>query len=292
MKLVLVHGRRQQGKNPAALKASWLEALDKGLADARLPPRPAALRVEFPFYGDKLSQLLDQLKGERASTVIQKGGTLDAQTAPSPFVAAYLDQIRRKAGITDQEVRAELAQEVIERGPQNWEWVQGLARVLSRKSPAIGSWVLSFLEDVEAYLTNFPIKDAVNDIVSAKLDQTPTVLVGHSLGTIVCYEVLQRIAKSTPTPLFLTIGSPLGIDVVKNHIYQPRGRPAQVTRWVNATDERDEVALFARLDRTTFAAGIENLSDIQNPKDDPHAATGYLADIEVARCIGQAIGTT
>lgn len=287
MKLVLVHGRKQEGMDPSALKASWLLALDKGLAAVGMA-RPAEVHVEFPFYGDKLRQLVDQHQGERASTVIQKGGALDSKTAPSPFIARYLDEIRQKAGITDLEVLAELDQEVVEKGPQNWEWVQGIVQALSKKSPTMGRWVLSFLEDVEAYLTNIPIRDAVNNIVTEKLDQTPTVLVGHSLGTIVCYEVLHRVAKSTPTPLFLTIGSPLGIDVVKDHIYRPRGRPAQVTRWVNATDERDEVALFSRLDRTTFAAGIENLTDINNPKDDPHAATGYLSDTEVARCIGQA----
>lgn len=288
MKLVLVHGRKQEGKDPAALKASWLQALDKGLAAAGMS-RPTAINVAFPFYGDKLKGLVDRLQSNRASTVIQKGGALDAQTAPSPFVARYLEQIRQKAGITDQQILAELDREVVERGPQNWEWVQGIARALSRKSPAIGGWVLSFLEDVEAYLTQVPIKDAVDKIVAEKLDQDPTVVIGHSLGTIVCYEVLQRIAKTTPIPLFLTIGSPLGIDVVKDHIFRPRGRPAQVAKWVNATDERDEVALFARLDRATFAAGIENLSDIHNSKDDPHAATGYLSDTEVARSVGQAL---
>lgn len=52
-KLLLVHGRGQQGLDPEALRSTWIGALNRGgVALGRtLPPD---LDVAFPFYGDVL----------------------------------------------------------------------------------------------------------------------------------------------------------------------------------------------------------------------------------------------
>jgi hypothetical protein len=50
-------------------------------------------------------------------------------------------------------------------------------------------------------------------------------------------------------------------------------------------------ALFSRLDRDTFAAGIENMTDLHNDvREHPHKIDGYLHDAEVARRIADALG--
>ena len=98
------------------------------------------------------------------------------------------------------------------------------------------------------------------------------------------------VNHSWHVPLYVTLGSPLGIDVVKRHIRPPAlGKPAGVRHWLNGTDERDYVALVSRLDRNTFAVGIENLADIQNRQDDAHAIVDYLTDSTVAQRIHAAL---
>jgi hypothetical protein len=65
--------------------------------------------------------------------------------------------------------------------------------------------------------------------------------------------------------------------------------PSGVTNWLNGTDERDYVALCARLDRNTFAKGIENISDLHNHQSDAHAIVDYLGDKTVSLRIHAAL---
>lgn len=57
MRMTFIHGRAQQGKDPAALQAEWEEAWERGLHAAGLQ-RPAGIEVAFPFYGDQLDAIL------------------------------------------------------------------------------------------------------------------------------------------------------------------------------------------------------------------------------------------
>ena len=56
VRLVLVHGRSQQGFDPAELQRNWLETLHRGAAKLnRALPEP--LDVAFPFYANRLDEL-------------------------------------------------------------------------------------------------------------------------------------------------------------------------------------------------------------------------------------------
>ena len=124
--------------------------------------------------------------------------------------------------------------------------------------PALRRLGLSFVRQVDAYLTRPHIRAAVDDIVRPSLSRGPAIIVAHSLGTIVAYNLLRATGQDGRFPLLVTVGSPLGIGAVKDKIMPPRPlmRPTSVSSWLNATDERDYVALYARLDRDTFADGI------------------------------------
>jgi pimeloyl-ACP methyl ester carboxylesterase len=169
---------------------------------------------------------------------------------------------------------------------------QAAARALTKRAPAFADWVMGRLTpDVDAYLTLLHVRQAVNSAVAAYLDQ-PAVVVGHSLGSIVAYWVLTEGGVETSVPLLVTLGSPLGIETVKKRLPRPLGKPAGVKHWFNAADMRDDVALLSRLDRDTFPAEIENLSDVHNPKHDAHGISGYLADGVVAQRISEALRRT
>jgi hypothetical protein len=286
MQLVFVHGMRQEHKVAAVLKNEWEKALASAWNAAGLTAPLYSL--EMPFYGDVLNDLVEEVRGKKSAAIVGRG---DAE--PGTFTSLEEDIIREmaaKEGITDLEVRGELSQEVVARGPANWEWVQGLARVLERKVPGLSGLGLGWVRQVDGYLTRPHIQQAVDGIVEPSLLRGRTVVVAHSLGTIVAYRLLRKAGNAANIPLFVTVGSPLAIATVKQHIRPPSlQRPLGVTNWLNGTDERDYVALYSRLDRNSFAEGIENLSDIHNPQSDAHSIVDYLTDAMIAQRIHSAL---
>jgi alpha-beta hydrolase superfamily lysophospholipase len=123
-------------------------------------------------------------------------------------------------------------------------------------------------------------------MVTQKLTDQPTVVIGHSLGSVVAYSVLSRDARALKIPLYLTVGCPLGIRAVRDQ-FRPIRRPAAITDWYNAFDTRDVVALYP-LDAQSFPVQppIENNSTVKNKTDNRHGISGYLDDPNVGNKIG------
>lgn len=283
MRLVLIHGRGQGEKSEAELRTEWLGAFAKGLAAAGLDPIADSVDVRVPFYG----KILDELAMTEPADVLERG---DGDGDCDPFYGAFVLELAERAGATDEEIQAELGARVVTKGPQNWPWVLAAGRVLSKRAPWLGTSLLPLLtRDVHAYLTRLDVQEEVNDLVAPHLVGEPVVVVGHSLGSIVGYVNLVQHERDTQVPLFSTVGSPLGIDVVKANLPRPLRKPKSVRRWFNAADERDPVALFPRLDRDSFPAEIENVSDVHNPRDNPHGIAGYLSDKVVVRTLAEAL---
>ncbi|MHB2023882.1 MAG: hypothetical protein ACYCO3_11210, partial [Mycobacteriales bacterium] len=68
--------------------------------------------------------------------------------------AELLDELAHRAGISDEEIARDVGQAYVERGLQNWAWVQATGRLISRRIPWLSEQVLAlFLRDVDAYLT-------------------------------------------------------------------------------------------------------------------------------------------
>ena len=278
MRLVFVHGMRQEHKVAAKLRDEWEKALTDVWRGAGLVvPR---YELEMPFYGDVLHKLTEEVRG-KVSPLVARG---DGGASPfTPLEEQLIREMAAKEGVTDQEVREEVGQEVVARGPANWEWVQGFARVLEHKVPGLGGLGLSFVRQVDAYLTRPHIQQAVDEIVGPCLMRGPAVIVAHSLGTIVSYRLLRKAGNTAQVPLYVTLGCPLAIKTVKQYLRPPALQiPLGVAKWLNGTDERDYVALYARLDRDSFAEGIENVSDIHNSERDAHSIVDYLTDSTVS----------
>jgi pimeloyl-ACP methyl ester carboxylesterase len=160
------------------------------------------------------------------------------------------------------------------------------ARALSRRAPWLSEQLMRrFTSDVHAYMTRPAVGRQVNELIASELGHGPTVVVGHSLGSIVAYWTLSKHPDPLNVPLLVTLGSPLGIPTVKDRLPRPLGKPPPVVKWFNAADVRDPVALFPALDRDNFPAEIENLADVHNP----HGIGGYLSDRVVARHIVEAL---
>jgi hypothetical protein len=283
-RLVFVHGRGQGESSMELQRAVWLEALNRGIAAAQRSPLDSAVDVRVPFYGKILDDLVASLPIPGKGTPMGVGGPVNQ------FEGEFILELAARAGISDEEIAAETHEEAVPAAPENWPWVLAAGRVLSRHVPGLGDLVLGRLvSDVHAYLTFSTVAQAVNKCVSAELDATPAVIVGHSLGSVVAYAVLTELGSAVTVPLFVTVGSPLGINVVKKNLPHPLGKPPGVVTWFNAADKRDPVALFPHLGRNVFPADIENLDDLKNPADNPHGIGGYLADPRVAARITDAL---
>lgn len=284
-RLVFVHGMSQQGNDRARLQQQWRDALESAWRQQALDV--PAHQLEMPFYGDVLNDLTLRVRSTGTDAVVGRGEA--GAPAFSALEEDWLRAIAGREGITDAEVSAELGQEIVARGAANWEWVQALARLVERRSASVGRLGLSFVHQVDAYLTRPQITKAVDAIVAPALSAADQVVVAHSLGTIVSYRLLRKAQANVAVRLLVTLGSPLGIEAVKRHLRPPAlAVPPGVAGWLNGADERDYVALYARLERSNFAEGIENLPDVKNGED-AHSITAYLSDRSVCRRIHAAL---
>ena len=288
--LVLIHGRSQEGKDSAALKKEWLDALHEGLRAAGLDVEVPDDNVRFPFYGDALYDLVKDATGKPAEVIIQSAG--DPQAAEKEFIASVVAETVDRVGLTDEDIRSHAMDgSVVEQGVQNWPWVLAALRALEYV-PGLGSVSLALAtKDVYRYLRNPGIQSFIEtNVRKAFAAQGEFVLVGHSLGSVVAYDVLRRraAAEGWSVPSFITVGSPLAVQTIADAL-APIATPDGVQSWFNAYDRRDVVALHP-LDTVHFPVdpAIENV-EVENSTPNRHGIAGYLSDPVVARRIHDAL---
>jgi pimeloyl-ACP methyl ester carboxylesterase len=200
------------------------------------------------------------------------------------FLRQALSEIGAGAGIGSEDIEARLDPAAPRKtGPQNWWWVRTLARAIDdRLTPMADFTIEAFLRDVYCYLRKPEVAKAIDAIVDAELRDAPTVVIGHSLGSVVAYRLLQRRRALRPLG-FVTLGSPLGLRAIAGALGVPEN-PVGRDGWFNAYDPRDIVALNP-LDDAHFPAvpGVVNHGGVDNPTANRHGIVGYLDDMQVAR---------
>lgn len=287
MKLILIHGRAQGGKDPIALRNSWIDAFESGLNKSGLTLPLPKEDIIFPYYGDLLDKLVDEFNTP-VETIIKKG--VDSNSADARFFHDFLQEVADNSNITLQEIDAEKTTEITEKGPLNWEWVHSILKAIDKKSSWSEASIKRFTYDVFLYLTIPAIRQEIDNEVKAVFNNESSIVVGHSLGSIVSYNILREIA-SIKACKFITVGSPLGINAVKKHLKSPIKMPDSVKNgWFNAYDERDVVALKPlNKDYFNINPSIINKNNVDNHTSNRHGIEGYLNDKEVAKEIYDAL---
>lgn len=287
-RLLLVHGRDQQGKDPVKLKAEWLEALKRGATKAGVA-FPQRVEVAFPFYGDLLDSFARQYDVPLTSDIRARGPLNDEMLA---FQAEIAESIRQGAGVTDDQVQREYGNNPEPRGPLNWAWVQAILRAVDKNGGGMSQAALeAFTRDVFLYTRRAGVRAEVDRIVSKMLTDEPTVVVGHSLGSVVAYSVLRNDPRRLQVALYVTVGCPLGVRAIRDQ-FRPLRYPENLGGWYNAFDKRDVVSLYP-LDDDNFPVSpppIDNNGAVRNWTDNRHGIVGYLDDDAVARKIVGALG--
>ena len=86
----------------------------------------------------------------------------------------------------------------------------------------------------------------LKDLAAAQALGEKLVIVSHSMGTMVAYDVLRNCPECPPVDTLFTLGSPLGIREVQDeliavdadHVDFPA---AQLNRWINIYDPLDPI---------------------------------------------------
>lgn len=293
--IILVHGIAQEQEGPASLEAKWLPALadgiraagDNSLADALWPDRsPRVFDVRMAAYGDLFltpgamgSQddlddldddglaLAESLATEWLARAAQRRGHPDQELAIREL--GFLDPTHEVQGLREDTARAM----ILAVARLRWFAIGGMG--LAER------FVIKSLRQVTQYLTDTEIHAKVQERVLAHIGPETKVIVGHSLGSVVAYEVAANYLE-TPLPLLLTIGSPLGLRTV---IYdrlkpQPPLYPGKLDRWVNISDLNDLVAAEPDLTNlfplTGSGGGVMESGWTVDNGARPHEAENYL----------------
>ena len=154
-----------------------------------------------------------------------------------------------------------------------------------------------FLDDAYDFLFDATERARMRSVLSASLDRSaPTVMVAHSLGSLIAYDWLcSDEARGVRVPLLVTFGSPIGLievqELMRGWIAPPAlAVPPGVDRWINVADRLDPVAADTTIaDEITPAGQVVDRVAVCLNEDapwHPHSATGYLRSEEVREALG------
>ncbi len=150
-------------------------------------------------------------------------------------------------------------------------------------------------EDSEEYRKKELIKQRLADVLE-KHKNDEILLIAHSMGSIIAFDVLSFFAPESKVHTFITIGSPLGLPLVVSKIasqYKKNtsGQKEMVTppgvygNWLNFSDILDKITLNYKLSRKykfnrhaikPRDFGIINDYFSEAGKHNPHKSFGYL----------------
>ncbi|MHA5047760.1 hypothetical protein [Streptomyces sp. SD15] len=248
--VVVVHGIGQQYEGPETLHLPLARSLRDGVGFAGLVP-PAVEDIRTAFYGDVFRASGGKGASDPSS---DEGDPNDPNDPNDPFEADLARAWWAAAALIDRDhvQRPDDVEGAKARTPLT---VKAALRALSmsRFATRLTERALrGTLRQVRDYLHDPDIRARVQAAVSAEITKDTRVVVGHSLGSVVAYEVLCA-RPDDPARVLVTLGSPLGIRHLVFDRLQPTpvaGRgpwPGCVARWTNVCDRNDVVALVERL---------------------------------------------
>ena len=305
--IILVHGIGQQRSSADQLESAWLPILagairnlgEVELADQlwRAAGQPGGIETRMAFYGH-----LCLRPGQQGDDP----GEFNAEEAEIAEALAQ-EWLHRSATRSSRESDQILAQRELAYVNRQMGEEQGLGSVARS---AVGSlaripWFAAMgmglaertikrdLAQVTRYFTEEGVRTAAQQQVLQLVDESTKVVIGHSLGSVVAYEVAHSLAHALP--MLITLGSPLGLQsiVYQRLRPQPPSFPSAVQYWLNVSDKDDLVA--AEPDLIPFfgsslptGATFDGAFTVDNGSD-PHNAEFYLGDKKVADAVRAAL---
>ena len=192
-----------------------------------------------------------------------------------------------------------------------------LNKNLTEKFPGASAKIIeNYFEELNTYYTDVCVSLQNEDCsakaaIHAKLLKIledyagyEILLIAHSMGSIISFDVLMDPSADFTINTFVTMGSPLGIPpiVVRNfetqkallpELKKPEAPNCITTHWYNLSDRRDSIALDHTL-RDDYGSNRNGVKAIDllvkndykvNGESNPHKSFGYLRARETAGLI-------
>ena len=153
--------------------------------------------------------------------------------------------------------------------------------------------------------SNVLIRDAIRERlykVLKKYQGHSIMLIAHSMGSIISYDVLKNHVNDISIDTFVTIGSPLGLPIITGKTIKEQGGVSTLTvpnnikkDWFNFSDLEDKVAINYDLadDYAPSLSGIK-ITDFEiynnyevDSERNPHKAYGYLRTPQLSEKIDE-----
>lgn len=248
--LVFLHGIGGSRDEQSEL-AAWTEALAVGARaaghNAFVDRHLYELERRFVCYSDLF---------EKAGA--QGSGGWDSDEGTDEEVVSLLDAMLRDlldAEQDDEEVRPGLERALKQLHPRGVAMGagSGVGRAINAATTLLdirpirrsSQWLtakllIGDLRQVSRYLSSKPPKghstmlnEQIQDRLREAVGDKETVVVAHSLGSVVAYETLHTVSPAVP--LFMTIGSPLALRtvVLRRVVPYPLRTPKVVGRWLD-----------------------------------------------------------
>ena len=185
------------------------------------------------------------------------------------------------------------------------------------KFPSLTDLIIKhFFKDLDIYLTQQCVEENKSDCLAKdiirdnladilqKHKEKEILLIAHSMGTIVAYEVLINVEDEVNIDSLITIGSPLGVPFIfeklKNDKSLVPGEESKLrtpdnilTEWKSLADLDDKIARSADMSKL-FKMNSHNIAPVMELVENdyesegienPHKSFGYLRTPEVAQII-------
>lgn len=166
------------------------------------------------------------------------------------------------------------------------------------------------LRDVHHYLFNtshtprpgdtYRVQDEIRERFLADTSAAntrPHVIIAHSMGTVITYDVLKRVGESTPVDAVITLGCPLGLSEIQDQLkpeYSRRdGFPSKVTDWANIADRLDPVCAADPTIANDYKRNDKKVVQDEIVKNDGlfrHPVSKYLRQMSVRKAVRSALG--
>lgn len=284
----------------------------RALADAAepLPLGDLGVTTSLVYWADLMYEKpQDDASAEEATgeALLDASGSAEQPQPANAEEAAFIAAVRARltALSAAQMTAAELpgttsgAQGTFERVPLPWFIKKRIMDI--------------FLRDVHHYLfdTEFAppgrtpvhiqqtIRQRFVDAVCGQNVSRPHIVVSHSMGTVIAYDCLKRVAACANVDGLITIGSPLGLDEIQDKLHPewtrangfPRERVA--ADWINLYDRLDPVCGFDPAlanDYRERDTGVVKDIPVENDGAWRHSATKYLRQPAFRRSLRGMLG--
>ncbi len=317
--LIVIHGRASKpsySKKRQLVLKSLLHGLSRVSPTVEQAVRNGEVKFSFVYYGDisnrELVEANSKEKGELA-------GTNDAkyEFKPCEDSKSYDDDLKKLflvQNFSKKAYKSFLKRVKDKRGlDEAVSVVSAIAsifglndKVVAKATPDMGAYLLTRKVGSE-------IRQRLQRVLKPAIMAGDDIcLMGHSMGTIVCYDVLWKYSqmseykkvqeKNNPITLWLTLGCPLGEPGVQKNLYDSNesldGKyPKDIIRdWVNYAAVDDFVSHDSRL-KNDYSDMLK-FKYVNSIRDDcvynfwegskganAHKFYGYLDNPKIAKCI-------